>query len=334
MAERLAEVTRNGLVESSHNGDIAVVDENGSLVFHAGDPKHLTYFRSTCKPIITVAVLQEGVAEEYGLDLKEIAVIASSHSGEKEHLEVLEGLLKKTGIEKGSLMCGEVEPTGKAAAKELAASGLAPEKLHCNCSGKHIGVIAAAKKMGFEHEGYISSNHSVQLYIEKVISDFCGMGSEKMQSGIDGCGITVYAVPLQKMALSYANLCNHTFMGGHYSGSQKMVREAMINYPEMVAGRGRLDTELVSNFGDRVFGKFGAEGVYCAGVPKKKLGIAIKIEDGSSRAVGPVIIETLLQSGILSRTEAGRLIEFWRPAVLDNNKKTVGEIRPVFSLQQ
>ncbi|MCX7841592.1 MAG: asparaginase [Clostridia bacterium] len=330
MSVRLVEVTRSGIVESIHNGDIVVVNSKGDIQYLVGDPHRLTFFRSTAKPIIAVAVLQGGVAEKFNLDLKEVAIIASSHSGGKEHIEVLKSIMRKTGTDISMLKCGIREPTGKEEARELANEGLKPDELHCNCSGKHLGVIALAKEKGLAQEDYHKIEHTVQRIIEQVVADFCGVSTESMTIGVDGCGVPVYGIPLINMALAYANLCDESFMKGKYRKSQKYVIDSMTTYPEMVAGKGRLDTALMKQYGDRIIGKFGAEGVYCAGLIGKGIGVALKIEDGNSRAVPPVVVETLVRIKALTYDEAERLKEFWRPDVTNNRGEKVGEMKAVW----
>jgi len=62
------------------------------------------------------------------------------------------------------------------------------------------------------------------------------------------------------------------------------LRDAMAAHPEYVAGEGRSCTELMRAMGGRVAIKTGAEAVFIAMIPEKKLGLAMKIEDGNSRA--------------------------------------------------
>ena len=148
------------------------------------------------------------------------------------------------------------------------------------------------------------------------------------------CSVPVFAMPLKNMAQAYANLCNPGFMDGKYSKSQNYVISAMTMYPEMVAGNGRIDTELMKRCGSRVIGKIGAEGVYCVGMLGQGKGAALKIEDGSARAVGPAAMELLVQLKLIDKAEAESMKEFWNPPVLNNKGEVAGEIRPVFKLKQ
>ncbi|NJD04526.1 MAG: asparaginase [Ruminiclostridium sp.] len=333
MPEKLVEVIRSELVESIHAGSIVVAASNGNVIYQLGDSGRVTYFHSSAKPIQGIAMLEAGIAEKFRLDLKEIALLISSHSGEKEHIEVLKSIMEKIGVDDEILECGIAEPVNKDVLKELLSAGLSVTKLHTNCSGKHLGFIAASKVMGYPLEGYYRADHPMQRTVAKIIAEFSGAKPDIITNGIDGCSVPVFAMPLRNMAISFANLCNPGFRGGKYSKSQNYITSAMTMYPEMIAGKGRIDTELMKRCGSRVIGKIGAEGVYCAGILGKGMGATIKIEDGSARAVGPVIMELLLQMKVITEDEAECMKGFWNPPVLNNKGEVIGEIKPVFKLK-
>lgn len=333
MSVKLVEVIRGNTIESIHKGDVAIVNSEGKIIHELGNAGRITFFRSVAKPFQAIAALETGIAEEYSLGLNGIALIIASHSGEKEHISTLKSMMDKTGINEDMLKCGVHEPVNRDAAKQLMLEGKSPTRLHCNCSGKHIGLIAASKLKNLDPERYMDESHEIQKDIKNIISEFCNVEIEEMEAGIDGCGLPIYAVPLKNIALSYANLCNVDFKKGKYSKSQNYVLSAMTMYPEMIAGEGRLDTEIMRNFGDRVISKIGAEGVYCAGIVGKSIGIAIKIDDGNSRAIGPVILDILIQMKIIDKSETEPLINFWKPPLVNHNKEVVGKIRPVFKLK-
>lgn len=332
MSVRLVEIFRSDIVESVHRGSIAVVDSKGTLLYELGDTEHKTFFRSTAKPFIAIAALETGIMEKYGLDLREVALMSSSHSGDMEHIETVKGIMRKANIGQEEIKCGAHEPISKDALKQLLREGGEPSSLHCNCSGKHAGLIAASKAQGMTTHDYLTNQQGIQEKIDGVISDFTGVKKDDITKGTDGCALTVHAVPLRNIALAYTNLCNKEFMNGKYSKSQNYILSAMTMYPEMVAGKGRLDTELMKNFGDRIVCKAGAEGMYCVGILNMSAAIALKIEDGNARATGPVIIETLLQLGIINEEEAEKVIHHWKPDIKNHRGEKVGHTRPCFRL--
>lgn len=331
MSIKLVEVTRGDITESIHRGDIVVVNKNRELLSELGDANHLCYMRSASKPIQAIAALEAGIVEKYGLSLKDIALTMSSHSGEETHIDTLNSIMQKTGINLDALQCGTHDPLGIEAAKKLISEGLVPNSLHCNCSGKHLGQLAAVKAKGLGLEDYDKLGGGIQPEIMDIISAFSGVEASQIKIGIDGCGVPVYGIPLWNMAFSYANLCSDDFMNGKYNSSREYILKAMVMYPEMIGGKGRFDTELLIHFGDRLIGKFGDEGVYCVGLIGKGTGIALKIEDGHTRAVGPVILETLRQMGVIRDEELEPVKDLWKPTIKNHRGEKVGEIKAVFT---
>jgi L-asparaginase II len=327
---KLVEVTRGQIVESIHRGDIAVVRCDGNVLYTLGSGDHLSFMRSASKPIQAIAVLEYGIVEKFGLELSEVAMLMSSHSGEKVHIDILNQIIRKIGIDHNVLQCGAHPPLSADAAKELVSKGQSFNRLHCNCSGKHLGQIAAVKVKGLPLEDYYKPGSEIQKDAQDIISKFSGVKADQIKLGIDGCGIPVYGIPIRNMALAYANLCNESFMNGRYAKSQNYVISAMTNNPEMIAGKERLDTALMSHFGDRLIAKFGDEGVYCIGLIGKGIGIALKIEDGHTRAVGPAILETLRQLGVIKIEEMAPLKDFFNPFINNHKGEKVGEIKAVF----
>ena len=198
--------------------------------------------------------------------------------------------------------------------------------------GKHLGNIAACKAMGWSIENYSDFDHPVQQDILETISEFSGYPKEKIYIGVDGCGVPVFGVPLKNMALAYARIFDTGFLNGEYKDEQELLYDAVKKHPDMIAGDGRIDTELIRATSGDHFGKMGSDGVFCVHVHSKGLGISIKIQDGGVRAVDPVVIETLKQLGTLSDEVLGKLRKFHYPPVKTWGVDTVGFIQPVFIL--
>ncbi|QSQ09250.1 hypothetical protein H0A61_01611 [Koleobacter methoxysyntrophicus] len=334
MSEILVHITRGNVVESVHRGHIAVADTEGKVLYYAGNPDIVTYFRSAAKPIQALAVVESGAYDAFGLTLKELAVICGSHSGEKEHTAVVMSILEKIGLEEGVLECGIHDPLYRPEALEIYRCGRKPTFLHCNCSGKHSGMLAVAVKEGYPVNGYRDITHPVQQKMLEIIAEVAEIDRKDIQIGIDGCGVPVFGLPLFKMALAYAKLSNPERLDERRKRAINMVKEAVINNPYMVAGTGRICTELIIHTGGRVIAKSGAEGVYCVGLLDKGIGIALKIEDGSSRAIWPSVIHILNQLGALSEEELKAFKKYYPSAVKNNHGEIVGEVRPVFKLRK
>lgn len=326
---RSVEVTRGAIVESSHLIHAAVVDADGRLRAEVGDPDLVTYFRSGAKPFQALPLVEDGAVDRFGLTLEELALACGSHSGEGRHLEVAVAMLQKIGVEAEALACGSHAPFHGDSRRALAEAGLEPGRLHNNCSGKHIGMLALARSRGWDVHGYERPEHPVQGRILSEISRWSGIPMEGIGLGVDGCSAVTFAMPLRQMAFSYAQLAAAAREGKR---SATYVVGAMTNYPEMVAGEKRLCTDLMEVAAGRLFAKVGAEGLYFVGVPGAELGVAVKVQDGSGRAVAPAILTVLRQLDLISEDDFGTLHHYAFPELLNAAGEVVGQIRPEIEL--
>jgi L-asparaginase II len=330
MSDSFIEVTRGSIVESRHRVHVAVVDAEGGVRAGAGDPDFVTFFRSAAKPLQALPLIDDGAADRFGLTEEELALCCGSHSGQPRHLRLAESILARIGLDGEALACGPHPPFHRGSRRELAESGLEPVRLHNNCSGKHAGMLALARAHGWATAGYERLGHPVQGRILNEVARWSGIAAEGIALGVDGCGVVCFAMPLRQMALGYARLARGARTGDH---DPTFVVGAMTAYPEMVAGEGRLCTDLMRQTTSRTFAKVGAEGVYCVGVPGAELGIAMKIEDGSTRAIAPAILSILRQLDLISEDDFGALHQHAFPDVLNTRGEVVGQVRAELELR-
>lgn len=328
--EKLVEVTRGPLVESVHRGSIAVVDAHGKLLAWAGEPEQVTYYRSSAKPIQAIPVVVSGAADKFDIQQDELAIICSSHSGEQQHVQTVGKLLERVGLNEEFLLCGIHPPFHRPSAEEIYRKGNQPGPIHCNCSGKHSGMLALCQYYGWPLDNYLDLTHPLQKMLLETMHRF--LSYEKIVLGVDGCGVPVYGMPLKIMAKGYARLVNPQVLPDVYQLATKRLVAAMLAYPNLVGGTGRFDTELMETAAKDVLAKGGAEGVQCLGLVTKGLGIAIKIEDGNARAAEPVAIEVLNQLGVLSDHKLYAMRHKHHPMIKNHRNEVVGELRPVFKL--
>jgi L-asparaginase II len=329
MSEPLAKVYRNGLVEAVHRGSVAVVRDNGDLLYSVGDPYHVTYMRSAAKPLQALPIVESGAVERYGITERELATIVASHSGEVIHTEAVRSILEKIGLDEGDLQCGTHMPYADDVKKALIQKGKEPTPLYNNCSGKHAGMLLISRMKGYPLESYYEPDHPLQeeiLVTMRYITAY-----EEIMRGTDGCGVPVFALPLYNMALAFSRLANPSDLSPSTKKAAERITHAMQRYPEQIGGTGRLDTDLMKAT-KKVIGKVGAEGVHCVGVLKKGIGIAVKIDDGNSRARGPVSIEILKELGILNNKELQLLEKHHTPLSKNCREEIVGKILPVVDL--
>lgn len=331
MLDHAVEVWRGALRESTHRVHAAVVDSDGRLRASLGDPDLWTYFRSAAKPFQALPIIADGAMDRLGITLEELALCCGSHSGEPRHVHAVGSLLKKLGTDGEALACGPHPPFHSATRRDLCEAGLEPGRLHNSCSGKHAGMIALARAHGWDSDGYHRHEHPVQQRLLAEICRWVEMPPEAVALAVDGCGVVCYGLPLRQMARAYARLGRAARLGER---EPTYVVGAMTNYPEMVAGEGRICTDLMRQARGRVFAKLGAEGLYCVGVPGAELGIAVKVEDGTSRAVPPAVLGVLRQLDLISEDDLGALHRHAYPDVTNTRGDVVGQIRPNFLMDQ
>ena len=156
----LVRQTRAGVVESVHRGDIVEVDVSGRLLRAIGDPDRVVFLRSTVKPFGLVALLRAGGRKAFDLAPDELAIMASSHSGEDIHVRTLQALYRRVGVSTSLLACGaEGMPLDELTAARLARDGERPSPVRHMCSGQHSVFILLAKLGGWEPDGYWEPDH-------------------------------------------------------------------------------------------------------------------------------------------------------------------------------
>jgi L-asparaginase II len=326
----VVDVARGSVIESRHRVHIAVVDAHGRLRAKSGDTGFLTFARSAIKPLQALPLVEDGVADRYEFTVPELALCCGSHNGEARHVETARGMLRKVGADEGALACGAHVPMGKSAASALANTGRQPGRIHNNCSGKHAGMLALARYYGWPLVGYHQAEHPVQQRMLTEVARWTGIAADDIPMAVDGCGVLTFALPLQKMAAAFA-----AFAGAARRGSDAPARivQAMTRAPEYVAGTGRLCTDLMRVARGRIFAKVGAEGVYLAGIPGAELAVALKVEDGATRASEPALLAALKVLGLLSDEEMGELETYAEPDIMNTRNERVGTIRAQVTLE-
>lgn len=352
------ELTRGSIRESLHFGAVAIVEAGGELRSSYGDPQAVTYLRSSSKPLQVIAFLEAGGQSAFDLTEREIALMCASHSGTDEHVRVAQSIQSKAGISESELLCGVHPPSDERTAESLHIRGELPTANRHNCSGKHTGMLAYARLMGFkagnEASGlpYIDPGHPVQRSILETFSQMCGLTPQQVELGIDGCSAPVFAVPLYNSALAYARLCDPSSLKPERASVCHTISTSMLHNPDMVGGAHSFDTHLMRAAHGKVLSKGGAEGYQSLGIMpgamgrgSPGLGIAIKISDGdlgarsslsgeSNGQVRPAIsLEILRQLGALTSGELAELSGFGPIFPIHNWRKIeVGDGRPIIHL--
>lgn len=297
---------REGIVESTHYVQATVSDYRGRVLSVAGKPDTTAFARSALKPFQALAVITTGTLERYDLTDKDLAIMCASHQGKIEQARQAFNILWRSEIEPSKLQCPI--PEGK------------KSPLEHNCSGKHAGMLAVCKQRHWPLETYTQLKHPVQQLILGKIAELLGMPAEEFLGARDDCGAPTYLMELGQMATLYAKLAS-----GNNLDIERIVR-AMTHNPELVAGDGNFDTEVIRSSQGELVSKSGAEGVQCIGRVGEGMGLAIKVMDGAKRAKYAVAIHLLTQLGWMSPTIAESLAETYMTLNDFKRLEVVGEL--------
>ncbi|WP_327355171.1 asparaginase [Streptomyces sp. NBC_01304] len=308
----LAEVVRSGFVEGHHRGSLVLLAADGSVDLAIGDPAAPVYPRSSNKPMQAAAILRAG------LDLagERLALTAASHSGEPFHLDLVRKMLAQHGLSESDLQCPPDLPLDAVEAEAYLAAGQVRERVTMNCSGKHTSMIAACAHNGWPTESYLAADHPLQLLVREVVEEAAG---ERVASvGTDGCGAPLMAISLVGLARAFRH-----FVLAPEGTAERRVADAMRAHPEFVAGTRRPDTWLMREVPGSL-SKMGAEAVQAVALPDGRA-LAFKVDDGSTRALGPVLARSLRMLGV----DAPVVDRIGRSPLLGGGVE-VGEIRAAF----
>ena len=330
----LVEVLRGNTVESAHRGAIAVLDADGAVLAAHGDVLRPIFPRSAAKVLQALPLVDSGAADQLGLTDEELAIACASHNGEGVHTQVALRMLERAGLDATALECGVHWPKLDEAARALAVQGREPNELNNNCSGKHAGFLCVAcalsggANLRQYARGYVAPDHPVMRAVTAALQAATGFDLKTAPQGTDGCSIPTFGIPLHNLALAFARVGTGTGLRPGHARAARRLREAVARFPFMVAGTGRFDTRVMQRLGERVFCKVGAEGVYCAALPERGLGVAIKMDDGNNARAVEVVMAAVIEALVaLSDDEAAFMRGFSHAKLHNWNRIEVGAIR-------
>jgi L-asparaginase II len=333
----LVEAQRGDAVESVHRGALAVVDADGAVLLALGDTQRPIFPRSAVKVLQALPLIASGAAEALQLTDEDLALACASHNGEPAHVATAAGMLAKAGVDPRVLECGAHWPYREAFQREMAARGDTPSALHNNCSGKHAGFICLACHMSGQvaggqplfnySKGYVKAEHPVMREVTHALQTTTGFDLSRAPHGIDGCSIPTFGIPLQHLARAFARVGTGVGLSPGHARAASRLRQAVVKAPFMVGGTDRFDTRVMQRLGKRVFCKVGAEGVYCAALPERGLGVALKIDDGNNARAAEVVMAALIEAFVALDDSEARLMRTLSEVTLKNwNGIAVGRL--------
>ncbi len=320
----MTEIWRGDRVESRHFGHAVIAGPDG-IVASWGDPDLVIYPRSSSKMIQALPLVESGAADAAGLTSEHLALACASHNGAHIHTDRVENWLAELGLGEGDLRCGAHMPKDEQAAKEITCSDSKPQQIHNNCSGKHAGFLTVTKHLGAGPE-YEQIDHPLQKAIREAWEDVTG---EPISGwAVDGCSAPNFATSLKGIARAMAFYARADEAGETpRERAAARLRKAMAAHPELVAGEDRACTDLMRAMQGGVAIKTGAEAVFVAMLPEQKLGIALKIADGGTRAAEASIAALLVRAGVLD-PEHPATLKYLNAPITNWRKIVTGHIRP------
>ncbi len=298
----LVEAHRGNLVESFHRGAIAIVDAGGQPLLEWGDVQRPIFARSAVKALQALPLVASGAAAAFGLNDDELALACASHNGEPAHVATALAMLAKAGLDASALECGTQWPAREPVLRAMAVRGEAATAAHNNCSGKHAGFICLGCLRGGGAgardfvAGYVQPGHAVMREVTQALQAATGADLSAAPRGTDGCSIPTFGIALRQLALGFARFGTGQGLSSEHAAAAQRLRQAVARAPFMVGGTGRFDTEVMQELGERVFCKVGAEGVYCAALPERGLGLALKVDDGNTARAAEVVMAALIDA--------------------------------------
>ncbi|WP_300011623.1 asparaginase [uncultured Roseobacter sp.] len=287
----MVEIWRGDFLESAHSGHAVVCDDSGQIVEAWGDPEAIVLPRSSAKMIQALPLITSGAAKAARLTSEHLALACASHNGAAIHTTRVEGWLETRGLSDEALRCGPQMPDDRPAREAIICAHESPCQIHNNCSGKHAGFLTLAQHLDAGPE-YVGADHPVQKACLDAFERTTGETSPGF--GIDGCSAPNFASSLTGMARAMAH-----FAAAPTDSAEAQLHQAMRKHPDLVAGEKRACTELMRAMDGKVAIKTGAEAFFIAILPEQKLGVALKIVDGTTRASECAIAAILVKLGVL-----------------------------------
>jgi L-asparaginase II len=314
----LARIWRGSWVESQHRGAWVLVDSSGGVLDGAGDFGRAIFSRSSVKSMQALPLLETGAAEHFSYTDAELALALASHNAEPCHTQGVAAILARLGLSPADLQCGPQPASDPETRSDMERRGEKPSALHNNCSGKHAGFLALAKHLGVPTQRYLDPASESQRLVRAALEAMTGVEPGELTIAVDGCSAPTFRLPLARLATGIARVANPEGLPEPRRAACLRMARAVERNPELIAGRHkRLCTDLVKASQGRLFPKIGGEAVYVVGVRARDRGLAIKIDDGSTRGLHALVLALLERFEFLGPAELGALAS-WREPTLRN----------------
>ncbi|MGG0664949.1 asparaginase [Viridibacillus arvi] len=324
---------RANMLENTHTGIICGVNEQLQTAFHVGDTEQYVFLRSAAKPIQAIPVFMTNIIEKYQLTEQESALFMASHRGESYQVDALESMLSKLPVEEEELYCAPSYPLNKSPQQQVIREGKVKRKLYHNCAGKHMGFITVCRELGYSVDEYWKPEHPLQQQILHILAKLSNMAVDQIKIGIDGCGVPVFAIPLENMAICFLKLgCPDLIEDIEIRKAVVKLTATMNRHNNMIASDNFICSTLLQS--SNIVAKGGAQGVYCFALKEERIGIALKVMNGSEDVWPNIIASILEQINYKDKNMIQYLKELRPPFIKNDAGDIVGHIEDSFVVNQ
>lgn len=169
-------------------------------------------------------------------------------------------------------------PFDSDAAGVARSEGSAPRKEWNSCYVKHLAIVEACQRHGWDIATYCGKNHPYHERVRGIIGHALGRDAESIEFVVDGCRLPTPVLTLDDMARLYRHLLSEK------APAAVAVIQAMQRHPDWIGGPGRLDTEILRR-NPRAIAKEGADGLLAvAKAPRHRdepiESVVVKLEGG------------------------------------------------------
>ena len=315
---RMVEVTRSNEVESVHYGTAVLINSSGEVLKEWGNSDLLIYPRSALKPIQSLNLYKDGVAEGLKLTDEYIALTTASHHAEDLHQKMITEWLQKINIREDKLCCGADWPWNMDDKFKANLKYKKKRRIFHNCSGKHCGHLAVSKYKDLPIENYNQNNHPIQKELINLIENLSNFKIKNI--GIDGCTLPNPLIPLKKFALAAAKIVDYKSLN-EASDIAKRIFDSCVKFPEITGGSKSVNCALTKLSKGKAFFKNGAEGVFVAIIPEQRSALAVKITDGAARAAEVAIAGLISELKIIDEDQ---IEKFKKRPVKNSTEQVIG----------
>ncbi len=227
---KMVEVTRSGELESCHNGTAVLINSSGEILKEWGNSEKLIYPRSALKPIQSLNLYKDGVAEGLNISDEYIALTTASHHSESFHQKMIVDWLERIDLREDNLCCGPDWPWNIEDKFEAKIKYKKKRRIFHNCSGKHCGHLTVSKYKDLPIENYNQNDHPIQKDLIDLIEH---LSEYKIKNiGIDGCTLPNPLIPLKKFAFTMAQIADYNKLNEN-SNITKRIFDSCTNFPEI-----------------------------------------------------------------------------------------------------